>query len=64
MNEKDLKKTAFTAQSGEFEFNVMPFGLNNIVATFVDLWITSLQIVNEITLTSQKSVPWSVPSLS
>ena len=28
------KKTSFTVQSGKFEFNVMPFGLINTVATF------------------------------
>ena len=36
-NKEDKEKTAFTVQSGKFEFNVMPFGLTNAVATFCAL---------------------------
>ena len=32
--ENDKQKTAFTTQSGHFEFNVMPFGLKNAPAIF------------------------------
>ena len=31
---KDRPKTAFTCQSGLFEFNVMPFGLTNAPSSF------------------------------
>jgi len=37
MAEEDKEKTAFTVRSGKFEFNVMPFGLSNAVATFCHL---------------------------
>ena len=34
IHENDKQKTAFTTQSGHFEFNVMPFGLKNAPAIF------------------------------
>ena len=34
---KDRPKTAFTCQSGLFEFNVMPFGLTNAPSSFEHL---------------------------
>ena len=34
MHEERKEKTAFTARSGKYEFNFMPFGLTNVVATF------------------------------
>ena len=37
MHEKDKEKTAFTCHEGLFEFNVMPFGLENAPATFQHL---------------------------
>ena len=37
MVEQDIHKTAFTSKYGHFEFTVMPFGLCNGPATFVNL---------------------------
>ena len=34
MHLKDREKTAFTTRFGIYEFNVMPFGLCNVPATF------------------------------
>ena len=34
INESDKQKTAFSTQTGHFEFNVMPFGLKNAPAIF------------------------------
>ena len=34
---KKKEKPAFTLQSGKFEFNIIPFGLTNAVATFCAL---------------------------
>ena len=33
----DKEKTAFTVRSAAYEFNVLPFGLTNAVATFNSL---------------------------
>ena len=37
VREKDILKTAFRTRYGHFEFTVMPFGLMNAPATFMDL---------------------------
>ena len=46
LEEKDKEKTAFCTQEGLFEFNMLPFGFCNGLATFqrlMDLVLTSLQ---------------------
>ena len=37
VRETDIPKTAFRTQYGHFEFMVMPFGLMNVSAAFMDL---------------------------
>ncbi|GKE33354.1 putative reverse transcriptase domain-containing protein, partial [Tanacetum coccineum] len=37
VHEDDILKTAFRTHYGHFEFTVMPFGLNNAPAEFMDL---------------------------
>ncbi|GKC67026.1 putative reverse transcriptase domain-containing protein [Tanacetum coccineum] len=37
VHEADIPKTAFRTRYGHFEFTVMPFGLNNAPAVFMDL---------------------------
>jgi len=37
IDEKDVEKTAFRTRYGHFEFLVLPFGLTNAPATFMDL---------------------------
>ena len=37
VKEADIPKTAFRTRYGHFEFIVMPFGLMNVPATFMDL---------------------------
>src|SRR6266536_2079205 len=34
LREKDRPKTAFLTRNGQYQFKVMPFGLNNALATF------------------------------
>ncbi|GKC41677.1 putative reverse transcriptase domain-containing protein [Tanacetum coccineum] len=37
VREEDIPKTAFRTRYGHYEFQVMPFGLNNALAVFMDL---------------------------
>ena len=37
VREADIPKTAFRKRYGHFEFTMMPFGLRNAPATFMDL---------------------------
>ena len=37
VREADIPKTAFQTRYGHFEFTVIPFGLTNALATFMDL---------------------------
>ena len=37
VREVDIPKTLFRARYGHFEFTVMPFGLMNLSAAFMDL---------------------------
>src|ERR1043165_8917802 len=34
LRDKDKAKTAFLTRNGQYQFRVMPFGLNNALATF------------------------------
>ena len=54
--EKDRHKTAFSVPRGKFEFNQMPFGLNNSQATFqrlMDLIVKNIKqrVIGELMLT-------------
>lgn len=48
MVNKDKEKTAFFTSHGHFEFNRMPFGLKNALATFQQLMNTVLTDIQEI----------------
>ena len=37
VREADIPKTTFRIRHGHFEFTMMPFGLTNVPATFMDL---------------------------
>ena len=37
MKDVDVPKTAFRTRYGHYEFLVIPFGLTNVLATFMDL---------------------------
>ena len=41
VNADDVKKTAFRTPYGHYEFSVMPFGVTNVLAIFIDLinWV-------------------------
>ncbi|GJY37142.1 putative reverse transcriptase domain-containing protein [Tanacetum coccineum] len=41
VREEDIPKTAFRTRYGHFEFTVMPFGMTNAPAIFMDLMIAS-----------------------
>ena len=43
VREADISKTAFRTRYGHFEFTVMPFGLENAPAAFMDLMHRVLQ---------------------
>ena len=43
VRETDIPKKAFRMMYGHFEFTVMPFGLRNAPATFMDLMHTVFQ---------------------
>lgn len=57
MTEEDTKNTAFITLNGLFEFNVIPFDLTNVPATFERMidtvlhdirWTTCLRYLNDI----------------
>ena len=43
LRDKDKAKTAFLTRNGQYQFRVMPFSLNNILATFQKLMNKILQ---------------------
>ena len=43
MDNADEEKTAFACHCGLFEFNVMPFGLSNAPAIYLELMSSVLQ---------------------
>ncbi|GKC22272.1 hypothetical protein Tco_1024422, partial [Tanacetum coccineum] len=47
IREEDIPKTAFRTQYGHYEFQVMPFGLNNAPVVFMDLMNRVKRIENE-----------------
>ena len=63
VNEKDRERTAFTSHRGLYEYNVMPFGLQNASSTFQRLMSTVLRDMSHFSLAYLDDVIIFSPSI-